>query len=187
MICAHDFYRPAGFHFLKGGAGFSSGKLIAPGRITSSVSVRTERDSQTRRIFRRTNFRPRSSPNTFSFQATLMPIRHPNGSDARTPRSNAFSFVFQSFIDELAHAGGRDPLDFRLELLNAARVANAAGPNPGEPDIEAARMIDVLKLVAEKSDWSSRKQLPKGRAKGIASIRAPRLFCGSGGPQRGCK
>ncbi len=29
-------------------------------------------------------------------------------------------------------------------------------------------MIDVLKLVAEKSDWKSRSQLPKGRAKGIA-------------------
>jgi isoquinoline 1-oxidoreductase beta subunit len=41
-------------------------------------------------------------------------------------------------------------------------------PNPGEPDIDAARMRGVLELVAEKSGWSSRSQLPKGKAKGVA-------------------
>jgi len=41
-------------------------------------------------------------------------------------------------------------------------------PNPGKPDIDAARIRSVLELVAEKSGWNSRSQLPKGAAKGVA-------------------
>jgi isoquinoline 1-oxidoreductase beta subunit len=54
-------------------------------------------------------------------------------------------------------------------MLSAPRVDNPNAPtNPGEPDIDAARMRGVLELVADKSGWSSRSQLPKGRAKGVA-------------------
>ncbi len=60
-------------------------------------------------------------------------------------------------------------MQFRLELLAAPRVHNPTAPtNPGEPDIDSDRMRGVLELVAEKSGWNSRNQLPKGRAKGVA-------------------
>ena len=75
--------------------------------------------------------------------------------------------MFQSFTDELAHAGGRDPVEFRVELLKMPRIP-AAKPNPAEPDFDADRMRGVVELVAEKSDWKSRKNLPKGTAKGVA-------------------
>jgi isoquinoline 1-oxidoreductase beta subunit len=79
--------------------------------------------------------------------------------------------VIQSFIDELAHAAGKDPLQFRLDLL-ANTPLPAPAPRPGGggfggPDFSAERTSGVLKLVAEKSGWGKRS-LASGRALGVA-------------------
>jgi isoquinoline 1-oxidoreductase beta subunit len=67
----------------------------------------------------------------------------------RAPRSNFMAAVEQSFLDEVAEAAGKDPIEFRLELLERARTRPVGTRN----DYEAARYAGVLELVREKSGW----------------------------------
>ncbi|NER11613.1 isoquinoline 1-oxidoreductase, beta subunit [Muriicola jejuensis] len=67
----------------------------------------------------------------------------------RAPRSNFMAGVEQAFLDEVAEAAGKDPIEFRLELLERAKNNPVGENNEYEPD----RLAGVLKLVREKSDW----------------------------------
>lgn len=69
----------------------------------------------------------------------------------RAPRSNFIAAAEQSFLDEVAEATGKDPIDFRLELLQKAKE-NPVGENN---DYDAARYAGVLELVQSKSNWGT--------------------------------
>ena len=61
------------------------------------------------------------------------------------------TFASESFLDELAHAVKANPLDFRLKLLGEDRQLPYNGR--GGP-IDTARLANVLKLAADRIDWS---------------------------------
>ncbi|MFN8256211.1 MAG: molybdopterin cofactor-binding domain-containing protein [Bacteroidales bacterium] len=67
----------------------------------------------------------------------------------RAPRHNFMASAEQSFLDEVAEVAGKDPIEFRLELLESART-NPIGKNNR---YDAGRYAGVLKLVREKSGW----------------------------------
>ncbi len=63
------------------------------------------------------------------------------------------AYVVESFIDELAVAAGRDPLEFRMQMLH-----------------KAPRMKNVVETAATKAGWGT--PLPDGHSRGIACAKS---------------
>ena len=159
----HDHYRPGGFHFLKGAVD-ASGKLVAWKNhfVSYGDPARGAQGFSNSANIAPVEFPARFVPN-FDFQASLIPLGVPTGA-LRAPRSNAFAWTFQSFIDELAQAAGKDPLQFRLDILAGDGMPE---PAQGGDGFRADRMRAVLESVRDRSGWG-RQQLPRGRAMGVA-------------------
>jgi isoquinoline 1-oxidoreductase beta subunit len=170
----HDFYRPAGYHFFKGAVD-PSGKLVAwrnhfvsfgdPARMAAAPQPNSPLPFASSAGIGATEFPARFIPN-FSLDASVMPLGVPTGA-LRAPGSNGIAFATQSFIDELAAAAGKDPLQFRLDILSNTPITQDPGPAGAPPGFEAARMRGVLELVREKSGWG-KTTLPKGTGMGCA-------------------
>jgi isoquinoline 1-oxidoreductase beta subunit len=177
----HDLYRAAGYHFLKGGVD-ASGKVVAWRNhfITMSPDGKSPASSAS---LGGTEFPARFVPNYQQF-TSFITSGVPTGA-MRAPGACAIAFVMQSFIDELAHAAGKDPLQFRIDLLSGPIVQPPPAPPPAagaagapaqgrggggggvDPAVFASRMKGVLELVREKSGWGTKK-LPAGTAMGVA-------------------
>lgn len=163
----HDYYRPGGFQYLKAGLD-KSGKIVA--WRNHFVSYGEGDRFASAAAMGPTEFPQRFVPN-YALHTSVQPLGIRTGS-LRAPSSNAFAFVIQSFIDELAHEAGKDPVEFRMELLSAGpalpppRAPGARG-GFGPSGMDANRMKAVLQLVAEKSGWGKHR-LPKGTAQGVA-------------------
>lgn len=160
----HDFYRPATCHRMRGAVD-GNGRPVAWFHTLASTSIRGYWD-------------PKAAPEQQEVGgAKEMPYAIPNvrlefnGVNSAVPRAwwrsveNSFNgFAVESFIDELAAAAGQDPVQFRKSLL----VKSANWKPKSEDDPYPARLLGVLELAAEKSDWG--KPLGKGRGRGIAAF-----------------
>jgi isoquinoline 1-oxidoreductase beta subunit len=165
---SHDNYRPGGFHYFKAALD-ASGKMTAFRDFVASISSVTPTGEFPTGFV--TNLQISSAP--------VNPFSIPTGA-LRAPSTNGVSFVMQSFIDEVAVAAGKDPLEFRLDLLRnpippAAPPAGApAGPGGaprgggGGGGFNASRAIGVLEAVRDMSNWANRSKLPKGTGMGVA-------------------
>jgi isoquinoline 1-oxidoreductase subunit beta len=75
----------------------------------------------------------------------------------RAPITNFLAYAEQAFLDEVAQAAKKDPIQFRLELFEKAKKLPV-----GAIRYDIDRMVNVTKMVAEKSGWGTKKGVFQG-------------------------
>jgi isoquinoline 1-oxidoreductase beta subunit len=161
----HDFYRPAGHHRIRATLG-ATGQVTAWAQHLANTS---------RYAFARNGEAPEKSelyPEDFPvgcvpnarLEYTLVSSTVPTGAWRSTLHS-ANAFAVESFIDELAQAAGRDPVEFRLELLGSPRQLPYSGH--GGPVFDTGRLAAVVRAAAQRSGWPHAPT--SGRAWGFAA------------------
>lgn len=71
----------------------------------------------------------------------------------RAPITNFLAYAEQSFLDEVAVAAGKDPVTFRLELLDRAK-----NKPTGQIQYDIDRTRKVIEVAAEKSGWFKKRK-----------------------------
>jgi len=136
---AHDFYRPSAWHHFKAGLD-NDGRMIAWDHHFISMGKNGENISGASLSAK--HYPAGLVPN-FRFRQSLIECNVPTG-PWRSPGHSAYCYAYQGFFDEVALAGGRDPLEFRLDLLSKSY---------GKPPIDLVRSSNTLKVAAEKAGW----------------------------------
>ena len=163
----NDFYRPAGLHEMRAGLD-TEGKVNAWAQRLASASKYYRRPNMPNENLWQSELYPDDFPRNIvgnlRFEYFHNDIGLPRGS-WRAPAHNANGFVVQSFLDEIAHEIGRDPLDFRLEMLGEPRELEYSGH--GGPVFNPGRLARLLSFVAERIGYG--KTLPRGSGIGLAT------------------
>ena len=164
----HDSYRPAGIYQLKAGLD-DSGRLVAMRFHSTSPSISA-------RLFPsvvKDGIDPFAVEgiDNFPYDAKNLKFTYQMHDTGVTPgywravSHNLNAVALESFIDELAHAAGKDPIQYRIDMLDMGSTKHQwSGLSAGVP--VGARMKRALEQVREKSGWG--KKLPEGSGMGVA-------------------
>ena len=155
---AHDFYRPGGFHQMKGAID-SKGRLSA--WSDHFITFTADGKNPTASGNMEADAFPASTVKDFVISQTMMQGLTPTG-PWRAPRTNAIAWVIQSFLHELSSAAGRDHVEFLLEAMGEPRWLEPKD----ETALNTGRAAAVIKLAAEKAGWG--KTLPQGHVQGAS-------------------
>ena len=160
----HDYYRPAGMHRVRAGVDASGTPIVwAQHLANTSRYAFAGRPEPVKSELYPDDFPAQCLPNV-RLEYTRVASVIPTGAWRATLHS-ANAFVVQCAVDELAHLAGRDPLAFRLAMLEPARRLRYA--DHGGPVFDTGRLAGVLRLAADRAGWGT--PLPRGRARGIAA------------------
>ncbi|SFR88352.1 isoquinoline 1-oxidoreductase, beta subunit [Dyella sp. OK004] len=148
----HDFYRSASVHKLS--ATLDRKREIATwNQRMASASALGQRRVPDNRLWTSevdanqlpAGLVPNYRSDWYSLQSGM-----PRGPHRGMPHlSNAFAV--ESFIDEIAHSLKEDPLVTRLRLLGEPRQI----PLQGGGNLDTGKLINVLKLVADRIEWKN--------------------------------
>lgn len=144
-----DFYRPSSIFRYRAGLG-ENGELV--GWYLTAAALNSGRAAIAE------NF-PAGSVANFRVDNHNLNSNIPTG-PWRAPTHNSVAFAEQCFIDEIAHELKKDPVAFRLELLEKAKTPT------GKLNYNIPKFQSVIKTAAEMSDWG--KNTP-GRGKGFSA------------------
>ena len=164
----HDSYRPAGLYTLTAGLD-SSGKPVAMRFHSTSPSISARlfpsivKDGIDPFAVEGIDNYPYTTPNLkFTYQM------HDTGVTPgywRAVSHNLNAVALECFIDEMAQAAGKDPIQYRIDMLDMGSTKHQwSGLSAGVP--VGARMKRVLEEVRAKSGWG--KKLGAGKGMGVA-------------------
>ena len=151
----HDFYRPGALARFRGAVKDGRAVLL-DGRIAAQSAVFQAMDrlaglpgmGPDKVLVEGAFNQPYAIPN-FRIRGHVADLKIPVGF-WRSVGNSFNGFFLDTFLDEMAHAAGRDPLDFRLELMRNEHAPSAA----------------CLEAVREMSGWTG--QTPDGVGRGVA-------------------
>jgi isoquinoline 1-oxidoreductase subunit beta len=150
----NDFYRPASYHTLAGGLD-AKGNLVGfdykmvSSSITNRMFPGVVKDDLDAYMTEGSVNLTYDIPN--AMQRVVIQEYGLRSGYWRSVSHALNAFAIEGFMDELAHEAGKDPLEFRLALLD-----------------KQPRQKAVLERIATESSWGNK--LPAGRARGLAMM-----------------
>ncbi|ADU14919.1 xanthine dehydrogenase family protein molybdopterin-binding subunit [Asticcacaulis excentricus] len=147
---AYDYFRPGNYHRLRAGLDGAGG--LSTYQAHGVTFARGGKPAQGAGITP-DGFLQMTVPN-YRLEQSLIETLVPTGY-LRAPSSNSLAYVHECFLDEVAHAAGKDPFDFRLQLIE--RAGNVPPAEGRGPDYDLKRLKVILETLRTRSHWNRRK------------------------------